>query len=894
MSAPPRLALWLIERVVAPADRAAAIGDLCEEFHARATAHGRREARRWFRIQAVRSLLPFLRRRLTRDGHRGRPHHGMQGRNPIMHTLMQDVRFALRTLARRPMITAIAVASLVAGLAATTTVFTLLNAVAYRALPVRSPAELGLVLEQRPRGLNHNFSYQDFLDFRGAQRAFTDLVAYANAQVALRRGDGSELVGGELVTGGFFDLLGIRILRGRGLTQADTATDAPPVIVASESLWSTLGDPDRPLDGAVVVLNGTTFAVVGVAASPFQGMVVGREARFWAPLTFQRVLASRNGQNLLAMPTASWLTILGRLGTGVTLEAAAEELTRVERGLPVSEFRPRTRGMVVVPGWQGDSMLPATTASPLRLLLAAALLVLAVACANVAGLQVVRSAERERELALRSALGATRGRVVRLMLVEASCLGLAATAIGLLIAWATTGLAVPLFAEFGRPVALDVSPDWRVFGFAAACGLAATIAFGLAPAAVTLRRSLLSSLAGANTTSQGASRTGALVRRSLVAVQFGLSLSLVVVAALLARTLYNLESQSTGLDLDHVALVEVDPTAGRLSPDRTGQYVAAALERLRGVPGMRAAGYARIMPLDFGGSRTTVEIQGYSPQQDEEMEINFNRVSSHYFDALGMAPMDGRLFDDRDRTGGPPAVVVNETMARRYWPGGRAVGGRLAIGPSTFDVIGVVPDVKYRTLRESPGPSFYLAAEQGPPFGGAFHLRTAGPPEAVLDAARRILAEVDPTVPITRARTLRDQLRLNANQDRAAATIAFGLAGAALLLAAVGLYGSMAHAVGQRTREIGVRMALGAVPGDVRRMVIREGVWLGLAGTAAGAVLGFVLARQLEHRLFGVTPADPQSFAAAAVLLALVALLASWIPARRAARINPLQALRFD
>ena len=316
--------------------------------------------------------------------------------------------------------------------------------------------------------------------------------------------------------------------------------------------------------------------------------------------------------------------------------------------------------------------------------------------------------------------------------------------------------------------------------------------------------------------------------------------------------------------------------------------------RLSAVPGVRAAAYARVLPLDFGGSRTTIAVDGYTPSADEDMEINFNLVTRDYFDALGIAPRDGRVFDDRDARGAPLAAVVNDSMARRYWPGQRAVGRTIAIGPGRYDVVGVVPDVKYRMLREEPGPAFYLAFAQGQPSAGVFHVRTAGPPEAMLDTLRRVVAGLDPAVPIIRLRTLRMQADLNVNDDRLALTIALGLAGAAILLAAVGLYAAMSQAVARRTREIGVRLALGAVPGDVRRLVLREAIALAILGSAAGLGLALAAGQVIRERLFGVGPSDPVSLAVAIGVLGAVALVAAWSPARRAARVDPVDALRAE
>jgi predicted permease len=884
---PPRLFEWVGARSTDPQDRQVVLGDLAEEFGDRCVRDGPRSARRWYRRQVLASLGPNLRRRL-------RPDVSPASRGTRMASLLQDLRFSWRMARHRPLVTIVALASLAVGMGASTIVFSLLNAVLLRPLPLADPGALGLILERREAGMNHNFSYGDFTEFRGAQQSFTELVAYSAAEVTLTGADGAEIVSGELVSGSFFQTLGVAVRLGRGLGEADDRADGPPVVVLSDAMWRRLAPKDAAFDGRIVHLNRQAFAVVGVAAAPFRGMQVGRDARFWAPLRYKRILDPSEGPDFLARPTASWLTLMGRLRPGMTLVKATDDLNRLEAGLPKTPFRSRTRLFSVTPGRQGDSGLAATTASPLQLLLAAAGLVLLVACANVAGLLLARATERERELALRAALGASRGRLTRLLLSEALMLGAGATAIALLLASFATELAVPLMSQWGSAVTLDVSPDWRVLAFAAALGAIATAFFGLVPIATTLRRRLTPALADANRSgSAGGGR--AFLRRGLVAGQFALSLALVVVAALLVRTLYNLRTLPTGFDIDHLAVLEVDPNAAQYQPDRIAAYVDSAQARLAAVPGVRAVGFARVLPLDFGGSRTSVYIDGYRPAAGEDMEINFNRVSQTYFDAMGVLPADGRVFDARDVRGAPAAAVVNETMARRYWKGERAVGRIFSLGPNdSVTVVGVVPDVKYRMLREEAGPSFYLAAAQMRPGPGAFHVRTVGPPARMLDTLRRTLTEVDAAVPTTRVRTLREQADVNAGDERLAMTIALALAGAALLLAAVGLYSAISYSVAQRTREIGVRIALGAAPADLQRLVLGQGLMLALAGSLAGAALGLLLARTIRARLFGVGPADAVSLVGAVAVLTAVALFASWLPARRASRVDPVVALRSE
>jgi predicted permease len=380
-------------------------------------------------------------------------------------------------------------------------------------------------------------------------------------------------------------------------------------------------------------------------------------------------------------------------------------------------------------------------------------------------------------------------------------------------------------------------------------------------------------------------------------LQFALSLALVVSAALLVRTLMNLRAIPTGFDRHHVALLSVDPEAAQYDVPRLRQYYTDAEARLSAVPGVKAAGYGRVIPVGFGGSRTSITVPGYQPAAGEDMEINFNTVSPGYFSALGISIVAGRPLNDGDVEGRPAVAVVNESMAKRYWPDGPAVGRIFHEGELTdppIEVVGIARDVKYRMLREEAGPSFYRPMVQRRPRSGVMHVRTAGDPAALLDTLRKTLAAIDPAVPIAEALTLRQQIDLNVSDERVAMTIGLSLAGAAVLLAAVGLFGAMSYTVGQRAREIGVRMALGAVPRDVRRLVLGQGLRLAVAGSLAGAAIGVGLGRLIEDRLYGVTPVDTISLIVSVALLASVALVASWAPARRASRVDPVNVLRME
>ncbi|HEX5215307.1 MAG TPA: ADOP family duplicated permease [Vicinamibacterales bacterium] len=887
IAGPPRLAELVVAWSLRAEERAAVLGDLQEEFSTLLAADGRSAARRWYWTQAIRSFLPNVTRR-----------HAASRRSAAMFstdTIAQDLVFGWRMLRRRPLVTTIAVLSLVSGLSMAAVVFNLLNAIVLRPLPVENPDRLMVLLARRGANLNHNFSYPDFQDYRARQQTFVDLTAYSRADVTVRLDAGSEVLPAEFVAGSYFTTLGVGTRFGRGLTDADVTAGAPLAAVVSDRLWRRIAGDGAAFDGRAVTINDRPFTIVGVAAPGFGGMIVGRDVRVWVPLTHRELLEP--GRAITTDRFVSWLTLVGRLKPGVNENRAAADLDRIEAALGPAVQRTEQRTFVLAAGGQGDSMLPSIVASPLRLLLGAALLVLVVACANVASLLVSRTVERGREIAVRTALGASRLRIARMLMVETLLLSGVGAVFGMGVSVWAARLAVRLITQFGEPVAVNIGVDWGLFGFVAAAALATALLSALAPIVHVLRTPAAGGL-GVGGRQVSAAPAAARLRSGLVVVQFALSLALVGSAALLVRTIVNLRAVPTGFDLDHVALVAIDPVAAHLGPDQAQQFLHDVESRLAAVPGVRAAAYGRIIPIGFGGSRGSIAVPGYLPAADEDMEINYNAVSPSYFDATGIARADGRIFSDADPLTGPIPAVVNETMARRYWPGGRAVGRLFqfdgADGPPMM-VVGVVVNVKYRMIREPDAPSFYLPYRRvGRPRAGIMHVRVEGDPAALLPELRRVAMSVDPRVPVSDVRTLRDQVWRNLSTERMAMTIAVALGGAALLLAAVGLFGAMSNLVGQRRREIGVRLALGARPSEVARLVVGQGLRLSLLGSLLGLGLAFWLGRLLEARLYGVAAFDPFSLAASVAVLAGVAAVATWAPAGRAARTNPVDALRAE
>jgi predicted permease len=881
-----RLALWVHERSLARHERDAVIGDLVEELDIRArTDPGAAAAWAW--MQTVRSIVPNLRRRLldapitpaTESAHGG---HMLNG-------FSTDLRFAVRQLMRQPLTTVVGLVSLTAGLGLNILMFTLADAALFRPLPLRDPSGLVLLLLQRETNLNHNLSYPEYRDLRDNAHALEGLVAYGAVEATMAGSAGAAPIDGEVVSGNFFSVLGVPLRAGRELGTADDRAGSAPAVVISEQLWrDRLGS--APPQGQAITLSGVPYTVVGVASRAFSGMQVGRRASFWIAIAHTPLLV---GEDNLERPTASWLTVVGRLRDGVPIAAARNELDAVLTRVRQGARRP-LEPVVLQPGGRGDSQLAAQIASPLQLLMIAGALVLVVACLNVANLQLVRTDARRIELTVRAALGARRAQLVRLVMIDAVVMAALAGTAGVWLAALVKEPAASLIAFYGRPVSLNVPLDLRVV--AAAMGFSALAAFIIGGLSAWKG---LRGPSGLTADTRAGSTPYRATQRALVVAQMALAMALLMGGALLVRTLDRLRHTDLGFDPRGVVVASVSPEMGRLTRDKAMIYFDDAIRAASSLPGVRSAAVAHVMPLDFGGSRTSIEIAGYTPAKDEDMELNFVRVTPDYFKTLGIRLLQGRPFDERDRDGQPERIIVNETMARRFWPDGRVVGRFVRFGsqqPFNVEVVGVVPDAHHRMVREDPAPSFYVPLAQWPRVSGVLHVRFADT-RPDLDAARigdvrRAIAAVNPGVPVLAVHTLADQVERNLADDRMTMTIGTTLGGVAVLLATAGLYATMAFLVGRRTREIGVRMALGAATADVRRLVLREGVLSALAGVAGGLALSIWVGRALQSRLYGVGAFDVVSLTAAAATLVAAALVASWLPARRASRVDPVVALR--
>ena len=803
-----------------------------------------------------------------------------------MAGFLSDISFGLRLVRHQPLMAAAGTISLTIGLGLNIVLFTLANAILVRSLPVEGADRLVLLEKHRETETARDFSYPGFLHLREQSAGvFDTIAAFSSSQALARTSTGiSEWITGEIVSGNLFADFGVTMTVGRPLTPDDDRDGAQPAIVVSHRYWQSRF-AGQTLNGQTLTLNNQTFTIAGVAAPSFLGLQLGRDASYWLPIGQASLVM---GSDLRSRATSSWLFLLGRLSPGIAAETATARVSPAWTTYSGSLGYGRET-LLLLDGSQGGSTALAELARPLRLLSAASLFVLLIACVNVANLQLARAAARSAEFAVRAALGAGRLRLASLLVADALILtvpaGLAALGTALLL----REPASRLIARVGQPVTLDLSIDVRVLTAALALTVLAAIIVGVLSAWLGTRKAPALGMAGAGRASVGgAART----QRVMVVVQFALSMTLAAGAALLVRTVSELRASDMGF-ARNVGLLAVSPSAN-LMPEESTRYFALGMERLQALPGIEAVAVAAVMPINFGGSRRTISMPGYTPAQGEEMEHNYNRVSTDYFAVMGIGVVAGRVFDARDGVNQPPRVVINETMARRYFPGGQAVGRMMGFGngPANIEVIGVVRDVRYRMVREAPRPSYYLPLAQEPAAAGAFHVRTSGRPEAALGAMEGAIAGIDARMAVRQALTLDAQVDRNITNERMARSIALALGFAALVLAATGLYATMAFAVRRRTREIGVRMALGASGKDVRLMVVRQSlilVALGIFGGLGGAVWA---GRAVESQLYGVSPVDATSFAAAAFILGMAGIAAAWLPARRATNVDPVTALR--
>ncbi len=817
-----------------------------------------------------------------------------------MGSLLNDVRYGLRMLSKSPGFTFVAVFALALGIGANTTIFSLINGLLLRPLVgVEEPERLVAVYTSDfSSGQFGSSSYPDYADFRDEAGAFEGLAAYTEAVASLTGEDEPVRLRGESVTGNFFKVLGVRAAAGRTLVPEDEQTaDANLVVVISHNLWQRRFNSDPSLIGRTVTLDGRARTVVGVTADSFRGLHLGLPPEFWLPMPPPENKPEARGSR--------GLEIVGRLKTGATIEEANVQLktifARLAQDFPdtnkgtldrPNEPRPVTAMQERRTGPQQRKSIAAATG----MLMAMVGLVLLIACANVANLLLARASARRREIAIRLALGSSRWRLVRQLLIESLCLALLGGLFGLLLTLWTSDF-LPKFFPAEDAGGLDLSIDWRVLGFTLGLSLLTGILFGLAPALQASRPNLLSALkdeTGA-TEVRGFGKFG--LRNALVVLQVALSLVLLICAGLFMRSLRAAATADPGFKAENVLLAGMELRGAEMKSEQGQIFFRQVQEQMNAIPGVRSATLMMIVPVSGGGMRRSVEIEGYEPKPNEDTELNANIVSPNYFSTMGIPIIQGREFNTDDVKGRSGVIIVNEELARRYFPGQNALGKRIKTDSESpyLEIVGIARNAKYRSLRENSLPFFYTPLGQDYTSRMTLVVRTAADdPLDVLPAVRSELKSLDKNVTLYGIKTLAAHTAEALFADRMIAVLLGVFGSAALLLAAVGLYGVMSYAVARRTHEIGVRMALGAQGGDIMKLILRQGMILVFVGGAVGLAASFAITRLMSSLLFGVSATDPLTFFGITALLTGVALLACYIPARRATGVDPSIALRYE
>jgi len=807
----------------------------------------------------------------------------------LLAGLLQDVRFALRMIRRAPGFTAVAVLTLALGIGANTTIFSWVNAVLLTPLPGADARGLVDVSAQSKTESYTSMSYPDFLDLRAETATLKGLAVHHLQAASLNTPDGANRVWVELVSDNFFDVLGVAVT-GRAF-RPDEGRTPVPVVVISERLWRGRFAANPDMIGAAIDVNGTPFTVVGIAPGTFASGYTGLALDVWMPVPMaDRVMA---GASRTAMRENHWLDAFARLKVGATPGQASAELTALTEQLATAQGAASDIRVDVVPLWRSPRGAQSVLGPVLMVLMSVVAIVLLIACANLANLLLSRASARRREFALRLSLGCGRRRLIRQLLTEAFVLVSIAAAAAVVAQIWTAGLLTSFVPPNDLPIQLVPHLDARVVLFASAAALASALIFGLAPALQAGRTDLAAALKsdGAHT---GARRSW--LRSTLVVSQVAFSLLLLVSAALFLRSLDNARHFDTGFKTDHMLLASLDLFSAGYDPARGTQALDRMLTEIRALPGVQSASLARRVPLGIttGSSSSTLEPEGYVASKDDQAWSFFNWVGSDYFRTMGIPIEAGREFTVGDRPDQPEVLVVNHTFAARYWPGQDPIGKRIRFTEQWYTVVGVVADSKYRRLNEPAAPFVYRGTTWSYRPDVVLHVRTTTDPGVLAEPVRAVVRGVDPKLPVFGVMTLEEHVRSASFQQRLAASLLSAFGALALVLASVGLYATMSYSVSRRTRELGARLAMGATRADIMRLVLRDAWRVTAIGVAIGLALSVGAAQLFSSLLVGVGPVDPATFAGVAILLSVIATLASYVPARRAAALDPLKALRYE
>ena len=809
-----------------------------------------------------------------------------------MHILNQDVRYALRMLRKAPAFTIVVALSLGLGIGVNTTIFSFVNAALFRPPAVNQPGQLAEVWQHVKNRSGFDsylpLSFPDFDYYRTNNHVFSGMIAFESefGMVSWNHGDHSENISGELVSGNFFSLLGVNAALGRTLSAEDDRVEgAGSVIVLRYGCWQQKFASDPDIVGKELTLNGHKFTVLGVAPRKFDGMLIGFAPDFWAPISAHREIKPSH-PDLASSRDSHWLMAIGRLHAGVTTAQANSEFAVLAQQLfeahPVED---KDLTAVVVPADLTPIPMRGLVGGLSALLMAIVGLVLLIACANVTNLSLAQAVRRQSELAVRSALGAPRWRVMRQMLTESVLLACMGGAVGVLIALWGAPLLLALKPSF-LPLSMDVTPDWRVLLFTVMLSVITGVIVGIAPALRSARSKVVT---GFNLLAGATSYSKSLLRNFLVVSQVAFGLLLLIVAGLCVRSLRNAHAVNPGFDVEHTLTASFDLTTAGYDEPRGEALEKQVVERLKDLPGVTSAGLADHLPLGTQTDMSGINIDG------RVVTFDFATISPGYLRSMGIPLLKGRDFTENDNRSATDAVIVNEAFARKAWPGEDPIGKLMPVRGTDRkgQVVGLVTTGKYRSLGEDPRSFVFYSLLKNYESRAAVVVRTSVSPAAMVETVRHEMAGIDPALAV-QAETLKEHLSLALFPAEAAGALlgSFGLL--ALALAMVGLYGMLAFSVGQRTREIGIRTALGAQTNDVLRLIMLQGIKLAGVGMAIGLAAALFSTRLLAFLLYGISPTDPLAFAGVTLAFLAIVVVATYIPARRATKVDPMVALRYE
>ena len=832
----------------------------------------------------------------------------------MLESLLADIRYAVRWLRRSPGFTLVAVASLAIGIGFNTALFAIVDAVLFKPLPVAAPDRLVDVFTSDSTGTVEfsTSSYPDYLDLNARNDVFDGMVGYSPMFAALNLDGRSRLAMGEIVSGNYFQVFGVSAALGRTILPSDDVTGAPRVVMVSRRYWARELGSAADAVGRTIRIRGQSYTIVGVAPASFNGMVPILAPEMWIPVSasldvepvgMHDALPSPTGTTRLDRRADRWLFIRARLKPGRTIDQARANVTVLAARLAADNpLTNKDRRIAMKPT---SSVHFHPQLDPVVVPIAVALmvvvgLVLLIACANVASMLLARASARHKEIGIRLAIGAGRGRLMRQLITESVVLALAGAAAGTLLAWWMTSFVASLSLPLPIPLAFDLRIDGRVLAFTLAATFLAALFAGLAPALQATRPSLIADLRGEGSASQTAGRRWTL-RDGLVAGQMAITALLLVVAALLTRSFIAAQHTNPGFAVSSIAVVSTDTSTLQYTPEQGERFYADAVARVAAIPGVESVALATRVPMQLNANAWEIWVPGRHQPGAHGDTVQVTTVSPEYFKTLGVGIVEGRAFTDADRPDTPRVAIVNETLARQVWPGQSAIGKifhtRGGVGPA-FIIVGVSANHKVLTLSESPTPFLQIPRAQRPGPYAAVVARTRGDATALLRDMRQALLSLNPNVIFIENQTMETEVDATLFPMRASAWLVSGVGLVALLLAAIGLYGVIAYSVARRTREIGIRLALGAQPGAVLGLVMRQGLIVAVVGLVLGCAATWLVtvlaSKMVAGVLYRVSAADPFSWLGAAALLLTVSALANLIPAWRATRVDPTTALRSE